>query len=340
MAGIPSASKRFKAGIQSAKGTTPTLFVCAMMQMSGMLPERDAIDMGVEHGCSGASTNYATAHKTSTEFSSLLINGRFRGAVYPSVLPIWLHMVGHNVAATAKTGYTEHVATLATRAQYGWGAILDSIGDLSTLNKDARLRQFGIEMSKAGLINSGEIVGLSQTDTVGTPTVENEDLFKLLPSKGTFTLATLAGSPLNLVTDLPRSASIQVANPLDTDTEALTSFGRTDLPQQGIDITGQVRGCSLSAAAYKAAYDWTSNKPGTNSLLAELTMLFQSAANINGAAVPYSLKIEVPKVEITLPAFDAEGNNQVFFDYNWRMVADSTTPITWTIANLIEDYTP
>lgn len=340
MAGIPSASKRYRVGVQSAKGVTPTLFICATMQMSGLNIDRDEIDAGVEHGCAGASSDYATAHKSATEYSSYLAASRFRGMVYPSILPVLLHMVGLPAVATAKTGYTEHVANLATRSAYGWGAVWDEIGDLTQLAKDVRVSQLQINASKAGLIYSGQMQGLSVTDQVGTPTVTNEELFKVLPSKGSFTFATLGGSPINLVSDLPRAAMIQINNPLDTDTEQLTVMGRSDLPQNGLDVTGTVSGCSLNAAAYKAVHNWTSNKPGPGSLLASLSWLFQSAANISGAAVPYSVKIEVPKVEVTLPAFDADGANKIFFDYNWRMIADTATPITITIANTIEDYTP
>jgi hypothetical protein len=340
MAGTPSASKRYKVGIQPAKGSIATLFICAMMQMSGMLPERDAIDTGVEHGCSGASSDYATAHKRATEYASYLVNGRFRGQMYPSAIVPFLAMAGFKVVSTLKTGYTEHVLDVATRAEYGWGSILDEIGDLVTLSKDVRVRQLTIDASPAGVIYNGEVVGLSITDTIGTPDVDDEGLFKILPSKGTIAFSTLGGSPINLVSDLPRSMSIQIANPLDTDTQQLTVLGRGDLPQNGFDVSGTVRGCTVTAANYLALYDWTANKPGVTSKLAALDMTLQSAVNIAGAAVPYSIRVQVPKAEVTLPAFDADGANKVFFDYNWRMVADTATPVTITVANLVTDYNP
>lgn len=340
MAGTPGASKRFRIGVQNAKGVTPTLFICATMQMSGITPERDAIDPGVEHGCAGESSDYATAHKTATEYSSYMVTGRGRGMVYPSVIGTLLHMVGFNVVATAKTGYTEHVANVATRTQYGWGAIWDEIADLSQLVKDVRATKLVLDISKAGLIWNADFLGLSVTDTVGSPTVENEETFKLLPGKGTMTFATLGAGPINLVADLPRASTIQFDNPLDTDTEQLTVLGRSDLPQNGLDISGTVKGCTVAAANYKALYDWTANKPGGGSKLASISQTYQAAANIVGAAVPYSIKIDVPRAEVTLPAFDADGGNRVSFDYNWRMVADTATPCTITIANTIEDYTP
>lgn len=342
---VASTTARYKAGRQSAKGTGATSLVCGMMQMSGLNTTRDAINKNGEHGCSGG-PDRATAHKSKTRYSSYIVNGTFRGYMHPDIIGYWLLGAGFVVATTAgsgpATGTYTHVFTLATRALAPWLSVHSQIGDKNRLAKDVRVNRLTFTANDSGFQYDGTWQGLVEDEVPGSGiTTTNEDLAEILKSRGSLAVDyDPDGTPVSLLDNDTEGFTLVINNPLDTDQQRLLTFGRGNLPQTGLDVTGTVEGMNVIYANYERIKNGGLNNdvPAETASIAKIDTTFQSAENIGATSIPYSIRFEVAHAEVDLNDFQAEGTNLVEWTYPFRMVDDVATPIRITVVNKLPSY--
>ena len=90
---------------------------------------------------------------------------------------------------------------------------------------------------------------------------------------------------------------------------------------------------------------WTSTSVGISGFSPSTCALTQEPKTISGAAVPYSVQVEIPYVEIELdPAgFEGAGADLVRWAFTYEMaddksLLDATEPITITVVNDVAAY--
>jgi hypothetical protein len=176
-----------------------------------------------------------------------------------------------------------------------------------------------------------EGMALSEAQSAGSETVTTDTNVPFMPNSGSLTLTV---SATNIVAAC-KSNEMVIANPLSRDENFLFSFGNADLPQTGMSITGTIGDIDISYDLYKRLHWGGTSGTGIVNTPVEgaLSYTYQSAVNISGAAVPYSLNVSVPTAMITMGQFQAQDDNLVRGALTWEMVDTGTEPITITLSN-------
>lgn len=342
MAGTPSTSTILRVGRQTVKGTPIGAgFTTGLMEQSSFFTAFDELSKTPEHG--GASVaDRATARKSATARSGYLVRGSFRQAAYPRLLGLWLRGAGFTSGSpTAGTTAQTHAFTLANRSAVNWLTILHTIGGTARRATDARVTRLTLTAQPDGLKFAGEWRALTEDDPAGTETTTAEDTNEILPSNGALTMTYDPGGAdveiLNTTTDELNRLTLDIANPLDEADQALFRFGRADLAQTGVDITGTVEGAPVDWAAYDYIIRQSGANPSASPAICSLEYNFQSTVDIAGDTVPYEITVTIPQVEVTIneSGFSAEGDNLIRWTYDYRMLDTVTTPITIELVNLL-----
>lgn len=342
---VPSTTARLKVGQQPSKGTAADALVCGMMQMSGLNTSRDTIDKGGEHGCSGG-PDRATAHKSVMRYSSYLVNGAFRGYMHPDLIGYWLLGAGFGVVTTAGSGASlgtySHVFTLANRTAAKWLTVQSQIGTKLREAVDVRVNRLTFTANNQGFRYDGTFQGLTEDEAPGSGlTITNEDTAEILASRGSMTVNyDPDGTPVSLLDNDTEAFTMVINNPLNTDQQRLLTFGRSDLPQSGLDVTGTLEGMNVIYANYERIKNGAAaaDSPSEVAAIAKIDTTFQSAELIAATAIPYSIRFELTHSEVDLQDFQAEGTNLVQWNFPYRMVDDNTTPIRITLVNALPSY--
>ncbi len=338
----PSTTARFKAAVQASQGTAKTTgFICGMLTRSTLRPQFDIADKGAEHGCGGA--DRATVHRSPSVRSSYLAIGQARGYLYPDFIGVLLAGAGFTPVTTGAGADKTHTFKLSTRSAVKWLTILESMASNELRGTDVRVDQLSLEANPDGVTYDASLRGLKVDESLGTETSNNETTVEMLPSRGSLTMyydpAGANEDQINTATDTLTRASVQIANPLSDD-RSLWEFRRVDLAQRGIDVTGRIEGVEIDWETYERIVNGANNgtDPSPNTAICSVSLKWQSATNIPTAAVPYSLEIVVPRAEVTLDEFAADGDSLVRWNYNWRMIDNTTDPIVITLINGVTSY--
>ena len=205
-----------------------------------------------------------------------------------------------------------------------------------------RATQLTFNADQNGLTLDATFAGLVLGNAAGTETHTAETSWELLPSAGSISIQLDPdGTPVEIANigtaQLARSLSFTIDNPLDEAQQTLFAFGRADLPPQGLGISGTVGGLDVDWAVYNQIVNGAAagTAPSANTAIASIDLTFESPENISGAAVPYSMALSIPYIQINLDDsnFQASGDNLISWTFNWEMIDMSTTPATFTIAN-------
>jgi hypothetical protein len=337
MSGVSSVTALCKVGKQAAKGTgINTGMMCGMLTMSGFNPDFDELDDLQEHGCRTVSVDRATAKKSATDRAGYIVRGRLGGYLYPNLIGRMLHMAGFKpTTTTLATGVYRHVFKLSTRSDYLWFTVLSKIGDRTRRAVDCRASTLNIESSLRGINWTADILGLSTGTAPGSETGTDETLVKMLPGSGELTIMDGATTVFSSATDTVQSMALKIANPLDDADQSLFAFTRAGLEQQGVDITGSLRGLDLDYSSY---YDLlVGATPSASVAVLDIDWKWQSSVEFV-ATYPYSLRVEIPAAEMTLDDFEASGNNIVRWDTQFRMLDNQTDPVLITLVNAVSSY--
>ena len=344
MAGTPSTAATFKVAKQASKGTPPaTGFITGMMTRSSFLPDLDTIAKTAEHG---VTYTRATAHKTATRRGSYLGRGSYRGYLYPDMFGMLLLGNGFNVTTTGAAANKTHTFKLATRDANPWLTVIwDADGNNPLRGVDVRGTRMVIDGTPDGVTIEGDLVGLTVNEPAGTETTTAEDTTgELLPSNGTLTLAyDPAGANVTVLstpTDSLTRAQLTIANPVDENDRSIHRFGRGSLNQTGVDVTARLEGIEIDWDIYNRILNGstTGSTPTSDTAIFSLTYSFASTVNITGTAVPYSATITIPRMELDLGDFAADGDNLITWNADGRMIDSVTDPITIALVSKKASY--
>lgn len=342
---VPSTTAKFKVGQQTAKGTPATKLVCGTMTMSGLNSTKDPIDKGGEHGCNTV-VDRATVHKSEQRYSSFIVNGSFRGYMYPDLIGYLLLGCGFTVVTTAGAaaalGTYSHVFTLATRTTVPWLSVHSQIGSKNRLAVDARVNQLTMTANAQGFAYNGTFQALKEDEVPGSGIVTtNEEVNEILTTRGSLLLNyDPDGTPVTMLANETEGFTLVINNPFDQAQQKLFSFGRGDLPQTGLDVTGTVEGLNVDYVNYERIKGGAVNVDtiADDCAIAKIDTTFQSAEMILTTLIPYSIRVEIPHAEVGLNDFQAEGTNTVEWTFPYRMIDDNATPIKITLVNKLPSY--
>jgi hypothetical protein len=257
------------------------------------------------------------------------------GRLYPALVGVLLRGAGFGVTTVDNTTYKTHTFKIAARDVAAWLSIMHRLGEGSDQferkAKDARVSQLTLRAGRDGLDMDFEGMALSEAQSAGSETVTTDTNVPFMPNSGSLTLTV---SATNIVAAC-KSNEMVIANPLSRDENFLFSFGNADLPQTGMSITGTIGDIDISYDLYKRLHWGGTSGTGIVNTPVEgaLSYTYQSAVNISGAAVPYSLNVSVPTAMITMGQFQAQDDNLVRGALTWEMVDTGTEPITITLSN-------
>lgn len=341
---IPSTTALFKIGKQSAKGTpAATGFICATATSSYLRPRIDRVTRDPEHGCN-VSTGRVTAKRSPTRRNGYVAAGGLTMAAYPRAIPRLLQSLGFTIATTNNTTHYTHVATLAVRPNWPWMTLLRTLGSKELRATDVRASQvtFNAANDNQGARFEATFMGLELDDAAGTETHTAESIYELLPVAGNIdVLVDPGGADLQVAqyggAQVARAVTMTFDNPLDEEQRALFQLKRADMPPTGFSVNGAVNGVDIDYDLYEQIYNGGVGETDISALTALMSydVQFESPENIPGAAVPFSMRVQVPDTEVLLSddSFNASGNNTVAWSFEYEMVDMSTTPITVTVVN-------
>ena len=344
MAGTPSTAALFKVAKQASKGTAPTTgFITGMMTRSSFLPDIDTITKTAEHGIA---YTRATAHKTATRRGSYLGRGSYRGYLYPDMFGMLLLGNGFAVTTTGASANKTHTFKLANRDANPWLTVIWDVDGTNPLRGvDVRGTRMVIDGTPDGVTIEGDLVGLTVNEAVGTEATTAEDTAgEMIPSEGTLTLVyDPAGTPVTVLstpTDSLTRAQLTILNPVDENDRSIHRFGRGNINQAGVDVTARLEGVEIDCDIYNRILNGstTGSTPTTDTAIFSLTYSFESAANITGTAVPYSVTVTIPRIEFDLADFAADGDSLITWNADGRMIDNTTDPITIVLVSKKASY--
>lgn len=331
-----SQTTRVAIAAQSAKGTAATTGFHAMrLTRSKLVPVYEWDSPENEH--TGVHQRASTLTGT-PEAVSFTIPVALGGRLYPNAFGTLLRGLGFGVSSVDNTTYHTHTFTQADADAAAWLSAMQALGEdtarFERKVKDIRLTQLALTADRNGINWTADGLGLDEAIAAGTETVAAEANYQIRPSKGSLTFGALALGE-------PRSHMITIARPVEQDDQKLHAFGRAGADPTGFAVTGELRGLDLSLATYKKL-NWggaSGTAPAQTTITGSLTVLWTSAANISGAAVPYSWQFAFTKAWFYTFNAEAQGNNIVRCDAQYGMIDDvAGAPLTITGVNGVTGY--
>lgn len=343
MAGITSTAARLRVAKQSGKGTAASSgFITAVLNQSGLNVAFDNTQKPAEHGIA---YSRATARKTATRRGSYLGRGTFRGSLYPDAFGLWLLGAGFAVTTSGASANKTHTFKLAARDANPWLTVLWDLNSNERRLTDTRVTRLLIDGSPEGVYQEGDFAGLTVGESTGSETTTAEDTVgEMLPSNGTLTLQyDPAGTPVTVVetpTDSVGAVQITINNPVDENDRSIHRFARADLKQTGVDVSVALRGLDIDWDIYNYIVNGGASAaaPSANSQIFSLTYSFESTVNIAGTAAPYSATITIPRLELTIEDFRADGDSMVTWNTTGNMLDQTTDPITIALVSKKASY--
>lgn len=345
-----SALATFKVAKQSGKGSAAsTGYHCGLMRVSGGDAEWELAENGVEHGCAANTNMFRDKSQRQRTYYTAPVD--FESALYPNLIGVLFLGLGMSDAASGTIAKTHVMTAVTTAANDPYLSVLTDIGadsgsSLERLIKDCRTTQLKIDANRDGVAYSGQLSGLSIGASAGTETKTDEVASKMQRGLGTFALTfDPAGTPVVISSHSsapPRELSISFDNPVTTDEYALWSSALSDNPRgDGLRVEGEFQGLPINWTVYKQLM-WggaSGTAPSQTWLPCSIDFKFTSADFITGAT-PYSLQVTIPRAEVLIdPAgFRARNSENVRWTAQWRLIANTSTPLTVTLINGISSY--
>lgn len=280
----------------------------------------------------------STAAQSVPERSSVSVPTEFEVGLYPLSLAYLLFGIGC-VSGTPviAAGVTQHkfvksnVADSPYITQYlrmGQGT-----GTFTRQVQDVRLSQLEITLNRtAGCTARGRGMGLNETViTEAGYTVLPEADTEFMPFLGGMIWDTIAAGHSNFNFGVPREHTITIDRTIEEDDQLLHTFYRNDNQEMSFAVNGQVRGLELSIGLYnELLYGGVGSiynaSLGVATVITGLTLELNTSRNIPAATTPYKFILNIPKAEIRIGRFSAQGNQIIRAEAAWKMIDDATTP--------------
>lgn len=335
-----SLASAFSLAVQSGKGTAATTgFHTALATVSGLDPEFDKIEPIAEHP---SSASRSTHRKSSTQRSGYLVPVNASFLLHPRFIGKVLRAMGCGVTTVNNTTHYTHTFKLAADASIAWMSAIHLWSGATNKERkavDVRGEQLQINVDTANIQCQFQGVGLTEGNSTGSETKTAEDTTLLSPYTGSTTFkigATTVATTL-------RGNQFQMQQTLDRDSRILHQAARADMPRTDYDITGTLQGIDIDQGTYEHYMrikrgGTGGTAPSLTPATGELTWTFASLANITGAAVPYSLTVDLVEAEYDMVSPNANGRDIIRADITYSMLDTSTDPLVITLVNDIASY--
>lgn len=328
-----SLASSFSLGVQSAKDTAATTYHTALATVSGADPLFDVQEPPAEHP---APSSRSTLRKSAPERVGYLapVNATF--LLHPRFIGRVLRAMGFGVSTVNNTTHYTHTFTIAADASVAWLTALHKWSGATDLErKVTNLRgeslAFNADLNQIQCVFGG--VGLVEGNATGSETKVSEATTLLKPNTGSVTFE-VGGSGISTTY---RGNQMTIAQQLDRDERVLHSSGRAGLSRLSIDVTGTLQGIDIDLGTYA---HWKALKRGGAGTAPSLTAVtgllswqFTSAANITGAAVPYSLTTTLAEAAYDMVSPNANGQDLIRGDITYQMIDSSSSPLSIVLVN-------
>lgn len=338
---------RIAFGAQTAKGVYPTTNIQAARGISvESVPDFDLIEN--ENHMIGVHER-STSAQSVAERSSVSVPIDLELGLYPLSLPHLLFGIGMvpGTATGTPPNYTHKlVKSNMTDAPYETVYLRMGSGakKFSRQIQDVRFSQLVVTLNRqSGGTVRATGMGLNETiveESDYTVTPEDDTMF--MPFLGGFLWDTSVGSDYDF--GMGREHIITFDRPIEMDDQRLHVYARNDNREMSFGLTGAIRGLEFGVDLYNeliyggliSVYDASL---GVATVLTGFTLELNTSQNIPTGLAPYKWIINVPKAEIRLMNFRAQGNDIVRAEAQWKMIDDaSTPPLRMELVNNVASY--
>jgi hypothetical protein len=341
MANQSSLLASYSLGVQADKETQATSLVTGLKTRSNVPgPAFDTYEPGAEHP---GPTTRNTLRRSPTERTGYLAPFGSTGLLYPRLFPIQLIGAGFNISTSDEGTYYTHTANIALADALQYLTCVYSATDETWLRAitGGRITSLQVTADPQNEITvTDEGQGLVIGAVSGTPTYQDEEPVRIKSTAGT---AQMNVNGVDLSNIPIRGFTWNVAQALDDQDFQLFVASRADLPQQSIDITGEVQELDLLRDQYQLIQNAGvgNTDPSLIAATGNLGFQFESAANISGAAVPYSVNFVIGSCEFTMSEFPADGENLMRYALTYQLLdapGGPAQPAQVVIVNDVPSY--
>lgn len=320
MANASSLLASYSLGVQADKDTQATALVTGLKTRSSVPgPEFDTYEPGAEHP---GPTTRNTLRRSPTERTGYLAPFSSSGLLYPRLFPIQLIGAGFTISSADNTTHYTHTGNIALADALQYLTCIYSATDETWLRAitGGRITSLQVTADPQNEITvSDEGQGLVIGAVAGSPTYVDEEPIRIKSTIGT---AALTVNTVDLSSIPIRGFTWNVAQTLDDQDFQLFQANRADLPQQSIDITGEIQELDLTKDDYQLIQNAGigNTDPSLIAATGDLTFTFQSASNIPGAPVPYSVQFVINAAEFVMSEFPADGENLMRYAMTYQLL--------------------
>ena len=340
--GANSLTSAFSLGRQSAIDVSASTYATALATVSGLQPRFDITESRREHP--GGIGTRATSKRSASTRTGYLVDAVSTFVLRPRFIGYALLGAGFTVTTVNNSTHYTHTFKLATRATYPWLSALWLVDDATVApftvkSTNVRCTQLNINASPEEAVCDLTAVGMTEGDGTGSETKTSEVGFEILPTKGSATFNFGVATPF--ITSI-RSINLAINNTLKEDDRFLLQAARTDLPQEEVTVEAVLGGIPIDRNLYRRIVrgNTTNTAPTLSAPTGNLVYKFESAANIVGAAVPYSWEVDMNSVEYTFPDNQLQANeaDEIELELTASMIDNVTDPIVIVLVNDVASY--
>lgn len=325
-----SAESKIRIAKQSGKGTPATTgFLCGLVEAHSLAPEFLLSGERTEHGC--LPTTIPVMRRAAQKRLGYKMVGSVSGALYPYFFNQILYGSGMGVATSGTTVKT-NLFTIASSANAPWLTVLSDIGG-EIRATDCRVPSWKVDMNSEGVTYQADLLGLTEGNSAGSETHTAEKGYLMSLIGGTITLTyDPSGTPVSIYSDAIE-IGIEFSNPLKDDITTLKTFGLSELPQEGIDVSATIKVPDLDYNTYKRIVrgSTTGTAPSANTAYMSLDVKCISTEVVT-AGTPFSWQFTIPKMQVNIDQndFEANGSDAIYWGLTAQMISDTSTPISIT----------
>ena len=315
-----SLTAAYSLGIQDDINTQATVLITGKKTRSNVPgPEWDTYEPGPEHP---GAVSRRTARRSPTERTSYVAPFGSTGLLYPRLFGVQLAGVGFTPTTDDQTTHQVHTFNLSLADALHYISCVYQATDETWLRAITGGRLTSLQVTadpqnEITVIDEG--TGIDIGAVAGTPTYVDEQPVRIKATKGT---ASLNVNGVSLAGKTMRGFTWNVAQELDDQDFRLFYSQRADLPQSSIDVTGDIQELDLSKADYQLLQNGAVGNTDPSLVVAtgNLAFKFESASNIPGAPVPYSVEFILNAAEFAMSEFPADGENMMRYALSYQLL--------------------
>lgn len=310
----------YSLGVQAGKATQATTLITGKKTRSNVPgAEWDTYEGGPEHP--GPVTR-RTLRRSATERTSYVAPFGSTGLLYPRLFGNQLIGAGFTPTTDDQTTHQIHTFDIALANALSYITCIYQATDETWKRAITGGRLTSLQVTadpEAEITVVDEGMGLEIGSVTGVPTYVDEQPVRIKSTRGS---ATLVVNGVSLAGLSMRGFTWNVEQSLDDQDFQLFNQERADLPQQSIDVTGEIQQLDLNKDHYQLVQNGGIGNTDPSLVVAtgNLSFLFQSAANIPGAPVPYSVEFVINAAEFAMSEFPADGDSKMRYALTYQLI--------------------